>query len=81
MMLNEWHIRYGLHPEFKLSIHKIAEANPLPENFVPGEGQRRADKNIAEGRSIKIDTLMPNMRDGKIMGFLFALPGDRPTWD
>jgi hypothetical protein len=74
--LNEWHISHGIHPEFKERIREISEANPLPEDFIPGEGQRQADKAVDEGRSIKID-LMPNLRDGKIMGFLLALPGER----
>jgi hypothetical protein len=68
--LNKWHLRYGLHPEFKKRIHEVSEANPLPEGFVPGRGQRLADEGIAKGRGFKF-SLQPFLRDGKILGFRF----------
>jgi hypothetical protein len=77
LRLNEWHVRHGLHPKFKIRIHALAEANPLPEGFVPGQGQVRADKAIAEGRSVKF-RIAPYLYNGKILGFRFALTGDKP---
>jgi hypothetical protein len=66
--LNNWHIRYRLHPKFKRRIHKLSEEHPLPEKFIPGQGQKLADEAIAEGRSIKVKW-MPDLLDGKIIGF------------
>ena len=75
--LNEWHIQYGLHPEFKSRIRELSEDNPLPEKFVPGRGQTLADKAIAEGRSTKFNW-SPELRDGKIVGFWIAISGSEP---
>jgi hypothetical protein len=38
-----------------MRIHTLAEENPLPKHFVPGQGQVRAHKAIAEGRSVKFN--------------------------
>lgn len=76
LRLNEWHIRHGLHPEFKTRIHALSQANPLPEGFVPGQGQQRSDKAIAKGKSVKF-RIEPYLCDGKILGFRFALGGDK----
>lgn len=73
--INGWHINHGLHPEFKKRIREVAEADPLREDFIPGQGQRQADKAIDAGRCIKIE-LMPNLREDKIMGFLSKRPGE-----
>jgi len=66
--LNEWHLCYRLHPKFKKRIHKLSEEHPLPEKFIPGQGQKLADKAIAEGRSIKFKW-RPYLRNGQILGF------------
>jgi hypothetical protein len=66
--LNEWHIRHGLHPKLKRRIHKLSEEHPLPEKFIPGQGQKLADKAIAEGRFIKFKW-RPYLRNGRILGF------------
>jgi hypothetical protein len=68
IILNEWHVRYRLHPKFKKRIHKLSEEHPLPAKFVPGQGQKLADKAIAEGRSIKF-RWKPELLDGTIIGF------------
>lgn len=75
--LNEWHIRHRLHPEFKRRIHQLAEEHPLPERFIPGQGQRLADKAVAEGRVIRF-RWKPDLCDGKIIGFLVAFEGQKP---
>jgi hypothetical protein len=75
--LNEWHILHGLHPKFKRRIHKLSQENPLPEKFIPGEGQQIADKAVAEGRSIKLQ-LKPDLHDGKIIGFWVRFAGEEP---
>jgi hypothetical protein len=66
--LNEWHIRYGLHPRLKSRIRKLSQEYPLPEKFLPGQGQKRTDQAVAEGRSIRLK-LKPDLRAGKILGF------------
>ena len=74
--MNGWHINHGLDPEFKKAIREVAEANPLRKDFIPGQGQRLADKAIDEGRSRKIE-LMPDLgHEGKIKGFLSKRPGE-----
>jgi hypothetical protein len=72
--LNEWHIRYRLHPDFNKRIHELSEEHPLPKNFVPGQGQRHADRAIAEGRIIRF-TWKPDLRDGKLYGFWVRFEG------
>jgi hypothetical protein len=76
--LNEWHVRYRLHPEFKRRIHKLSEEHPLPQKFVPGQGQRLADRAVAEGRVIRF-RWKPNLCDGKILGFWIASEGHKPS--
>lgn len=70
IILNEWHVRHGLHPQLKKRIHEVSLANLLPEDFVPGRGQRLADEGIAKGRGFKF-SWRPFLRDGKILGFGF----------
>lgn len=69
--LNEWHVRYGLHPKLKRRIHELSEEIPLPEKFLPGQGQQQADQAsqvISEERSVKL-TLTPAFSNKKIVGF------------
>jgi len=75
--LNEWHVLYRLHPKFKARIHKLSEEHPLPKKFIPGQGQRIADKAVAEGKAIKF-RWEPDLKDGKILGFWIALEGQEP---
>lgn len=75
--LNEWHVRYGLHPKLKVRIHKLSEEHPLPQKFVPGQGQRLADKAVAEGQAVKF-RWKPDIDDGKIVGFWIAIEGQKP---
>ena len=75
--LNNWHVRYGLHPKLKRRIHELSQENPLPEKFRPGQGQKRADQAVAEGRSIKIK-LEPDLCDKKILGFWVQFEGQKP---
>jgi hypothetical protein len=75
--LNEWHVRHQLHAKFKRRIHRLSEENPLPQNFVPGKGQRVADRAVAEGRTIKF-RWKPDLIDGKLLGFWIAFEGHKP---
>jgi hypothetical protein len=75
--LNVWHLRYRLHPEFKRRIHQLSQEHPLPEKFVPGQGQKFADREVAEGRSFKL-RLRPDLCDGKILGFWITFEGHEP---
>jgi hypothetical protein len=75
--LNEWHIRYGVHPQLKARIHELSQEHPLPEKFLPGQGQKRADQAVAEGRAIKF-RWKPDLRDGKILGFWVQFDGQEP---
>ena len=75
--LNEWHIRFRLLPDFKKWIHILSEEHPLPERFVPGQGQRAADKAVAEGRTRKFQW-KPDLCDGKLIGFLVRFEGQEP---
>ena len=75
--LNEWHIRHRLHPKFKRRIHKLSEEHPLPQKFVPGQGQRLADRAVAEGRIIRF-RWKPNLCEGKILGFWITSEGHKP---
>jgi hypothetical protein len=75
--LNEWHIRYRLHPEFKGRIHQLSQEHPLPQKFIPGQGQRLADKGVAEGRVVKF-RWKPDLCDGRIIGFVVAFEGQKP---
>lgn len=72
--LNEWHLKHQLHPRLKDRIHRLSEENPLPKKFTPGDGQKRADLAIAEGRSIKFG-LKPELLDGHIVGFWVRFEG------
>jgi hypothetical protein len=74
IVLNEWHVQYRLHPEFKTRIHELSEEHPLPAKFVPGEGQRHADKEIAEGRVIRFQW-KPELKGGKLTGFRVQFEG------
>ena len=75
--LNEWHVRHGLHAKFKRRIHKLSQKHPLSERFIPGQGQKLADKAVAEGRSIKF-RLKPDLYEGKILGFWVQFEGCKP---
>ncbi len=75
--LNEWHVLYGLHARFKKRIHRLSQKYPLSEGFVPGQGQKLADKTVAEGRSIKF-RLKPDLYEGKILGFWVQFEGCEP---
>jgi len=75
--LNEWHIRFRLYPKFKKRIHILSEEHPLPERFVPGQGQRAADKALAEGRTRKF-RWKPDLLDGKLCGFWVVFDGEEP---
>lgn len=69
--LNKWHIRYGLHPKLKKRIHEVSTKIPLPENFVPGQGQKQADdanRSAPDERPVKV-TLDPAFCNRKIVGF------------
>lgn len=74
--LNEWHVRYGLHPRLKKRIRKLSQENPLPESFLAGQGQKRADQAVAERRSVKL-ALKPDLRDKKILGFWVRFEGQK----
>jgi hypothetical protein len=76
--LNEWHIRYGLHPKLKIRIHEVSEKNPLPTKFVPGQGQKYADKQIAEGRCFRF-RWKAELAKGKLIGFWIQFEGGTPT--
>ncbi len=75
--LNGWHVLYGLHPKLKRRIREHSQECPLPEKFLPGQGQKRADQAVAEGRSIKVK-LKPDLRDGTILGFWVQFEGQKP---
>jgi len=75
--LNEWHIRYRLHPEFRTRIHQLSQEHPLPQKFIAGQGQRLADKGVAEGRVVKF-RWKPDLCDEKIIGFVVAFEGQKP---
>jgi len=51
--------------------------NTLPQNSVPGQGRRLADKAAAEGGLINF-WWRPEFCDGKIIGFLVAFEGQTP---
>jgi hypothetical protein len=72
--LNEWHVRHRLHPRLKRRIHRLSEQHPLPQEFVPGQGQKLADRAVAEGRAIKF-RWKPDLCEGKILGFWIAFEG------
>lgn len=75
--LNHWHIRFRLHPEFKNRIHILSEEHPLPGRFVSGQGQRAADKAVAEGRTRKF-RWKPDLCDGRLSGFWVRFEGQEP---
>lgn len=75
--LNKWHIRHRLHQKFKRRIHKLSEKYPMPDKFVPGQGQRLADKAVAEGRTIKF-RLKPYLYEEQILGFWITFEGRKP---
>lgn len=75
--LNEWHVRYGLHVRLKRRIHKLSQKHPLSDKFIPGQGQKLADKAVAEGPSIRF-RMKPDLYEGKILGFWIQFEGCKP---
>ena len=74
--LNEWHIRFHLHPEFKKRIYILSEENPFPEKFIPGWGQQAVDKAVSEDR-IRMFRWKPGLCEGRLIGFWVQLEGER----
>jgi len=75
--LNDWHVRYGLHPQLRARIHGLSEEYPLPKKFHPGEGQKRADQAVAEGRSVRF-RWKPDICEKRIIGFWVQFGGQEP---